>query len=123
MQGWDIMTDQFKEQLLSAGVDVSGAMNRFMNNAGLYEKFLRKFPADPSYQNLLDSVQANDPKEAFRAAHTLKGVAGNLGFENLLTYVVPLVEVFRDETTAAPEAQLQGMKDEYQKLCSIISSN
>lgn len=117
------MTEQFKEQLLNAGVDVNGALNRFMNNAKLYEKFLRKFPADPSYQNILDAVGADDPKEAFRAAHTLKGVAGNLGFDNLLTYVVPLVEVFRDESTATPEAQLQGMKDEYQKLCSIISSN
>ena len=26
------MTEQFKNQLQSAGVDVSGALNRFMNN-------------------------------------------------------------------------------------------
>ena len=111
------MTDQFKEQLQSAGVDVTGALNRFMNNAGLYERFLKKFPADTSYQNLLNAV------EAFRAAHTLKGVAGNLGFDNLLTYVVPLVEVFREKNPNIPADQFQGAKDEYQKLCEIIAAN
>lgn len=117
------MTEQFKEQLQNAGVDVSGALNRFMNNAGLYERFLRKFPADTSYQNLLNAVEAGDSEEAFRAAHTLKGVAGNLGFDNLLAYVVPLVEVFRSKNPNIPEDQFQGVKNEYQKLCEIISAN
>lgn len=117
------MTDQFKEQLQSAGVDVTGALNRFMNNAGLYERFLKKFPADTSYQNLLNAVDAGDFEEAFRAAHTLKGVAGNLGFDNLLTYVVPLVEVFREKNPNIPADQFQGAKDEYQKLCEIIAAN
>ena len=117
------MTEQFKNQLQSAGVDVSGALNRFMNNEGLYERFLRKFPADTSYQNLLNAIDSSDFEEAFRAAHTLKGVAGNLGFDNLLTYIVPLVDVFRDKKSDIPSDQLQGAKDEYQKLLDIISAN
>ena len=117
------MTEQFKNQLQSAGVDVSGALNRFMNNEGLYERFLRKFSADTSYQNLLNAIDSSDFEEAFRAAHTLKGVAGNLGFDNLLNYIVPLVEVFRDKKSDIPSDQLQGAKDEYQKLLDIISAN
>lgn len=117
------MTEQFKNQLQGAGVDVKGALNRFMNNEGLYERFLRKFPADTSYQNLLTSIENSDYEEAFRAAHTLKGVAGNLGFDNLLTYIVPLVEVFRDKNSDIPADQIQGAKDEYQKICTIIAEN
>ena len=73
------MTEQFKNQLQSAGVDVSGALNRFMNNEGLYERFLRKFSADTSYQNLLNAIDSSDFEEAFRAAH-LKGRSRKSGF-------------------------------------------
>lgn len=117
------MTEQFKEQLKQAGVNVAGAMNRFMNNEKLYEKFLRKFPADQSYSSIFQALEANDMPEAFRAAHTLKGVAGNLGFDNLLTYVVPLTAALHQDEPEAPEDMLAGTKEEYEKICAVISSN
>ena len=47
------------------------------------KKFLKKFPSDPSFDELVTSMEAGDKDVAFRAAHTLKGVCQNLGLERL----------------------------------------
>lgn len=58
-------------------------LGRFAGNKMLVEKFARKFLDDPSYQTLVDTMDKADYEEAFRAAHTLKGVCANLGFTQL----------------------------------------
>lgn len=58
-------------------------LGRFAGNKMLVEKFARKFLDDPSYQTLVETMDKADYEEAFRAAHTLKGVCANLGFTQL----------------------------------------
>ena len=61
----------------------------------LVEKFVRKFLDDRSYAELTAAMAAGDHDAAFRAAHTLKGVAQNLGFDRLYTAVFALTEQLR----------------------------
>ena len=75
--------DKFLVAMDAAGADVDGALNRFMGKVSLYKKFMKKFLEDRSYPDMLESLAGHDPEEAFRQAHTLKGVAGNLGINNL----------------------------------------
>lgn len=42
-----------------------------------------------------EAVDRSDWESAFRAAHTLKGVAQNLGFDRLYAVSVPLTEAMR----------------------------
>lgn len=56
---------------------------RRLYNEKLVEKFLFKFEEDPSFENLKKALEEEDLEAAFRAAHTLKGVAQNMGFDNL----------------------------------------
>lgn len=75
----------------------------------LVEKFVRKFPEDPSYaqlrQALADDCLADDClADAFRAAHTLKGVAANLSFEPLRQSASALTELLRHADSIPPEA-------------------
>ena len=81
--------DKFLVAMDAAGADVDGALNRFMGKVSLYKKFMKKFLEDRSYPDMLESLAGHDPEEAFRQAHTLKGVAGNLGINNLLAVLVP----------------------------------
>ena len=46
-------------------------------------RFIRRFASDGSYDALTAALRAGQGQEAFRAAHTLKGVAANLGLERL----------------------------------------
>ena len=46
-------------------------------------KYLGKFKADPSYQEMLDAYEKQDWEALFRASHTLKGVCYNLSLTAL----------------------------------------
>ena len=61
----------------------------------MVKKFVLKYPADPTYAQLQAAIAQKDWETAFRAAHTLKGVAQNLGFARLSTAVFALPEQLR----------------------------
>lgn len=58
-------------------------------------RFVKKYAADPTYGELQDAVAKQDWEAAFRAAHTLKGVSQNLGFDQLYHAVFELTEALR----------------------------
>ena len=60
------------------GGDYGEAKARFQNDERIV-RFLNMFPGDDSMQNLTNAMNAGDTTMAFRAVHTLKGVALNLG--------------------------------------------
>lgn len=84
------------------GGDYDEVLRRLMTPK-LVDKFVGKFLADDSYHALCAAMEAGQRQEAFRAAHTLKGVCQNLGFGNLLHAVEPLTELLRPETAQIPE--------------------
>ena len=74
------MNEALRKKLLGAGVDPDSALERFMGNEGLYLRFAGRFLEDRNYEELLKAMEKGDTKAAFAAAHTLKGVSGNLSF-------------------------------------------
>lgn len=54
-----------------------------MGNEALLERFLKKFPQDENYQKLCAAMEASDWEAALTAAHTLKGICGNLSIAPL----------------------------------------
>lgn len=70
------------------------AVGRLFNEA-LVKKFLFKFLNDKSYDTLCESLEADDYQEAFRAAHTIKGICQNLSFTKLLNSSSSLTEALR----------------------------
>lgn len=74
--------------------DYQEAKNRLMNDK-LIERFILKFPDDPSMDSLKEMVKTGDNAAAFRAVHTLKGVAANLAFKQLFQDASNLTEQLR----------------------------
>ena len=94
-------------------------LGRFAGNKMLVEKFARKFLDDPSYQLL-----KQDYEEAFRAAHTLKGVCANLGFTQLFKVSSDITEELRNgnpDVSRLPEL-LGKVAAEYKKTVDAINS-
>ena len=111
------MDESFKLKLEESGADVQSTLRRFMGKEELYLKFLKKFPEDQNYQKLGESLEAGNYEEAFRNAHTLKGVAANLGLVPVQTVVSGLVEELRNKSAEEVDvpkanAMLQDLKKE-----------
>ncbi len=81
--------------------DYAGVLQR-LPSAALIERFLGKFLEDDSYSNLNKAIAADDSEAAFRAAHTLKGVSANLGFDQLRVSASQLTELLRGVTGEIP---------------------
>lgn len=60
-------------------------------------KFIKLFLKDDSFRNLSKALEEQNLKEAFRAAHTLKGVCANLSFTRLYRSSHSLTELLRTE--------------------------
>lgn len=103
------------------GGDYESVLSRLMTE-GLVKKFLLKFPQDKSYELLITSLDAGNYEEAFRAAHTIKGICQNLGIESLLSSVAPLTEELRDGKGNFSAELLDKVKDDYRIAVSAVNS-
>lgn len=122
------MDDKFRRQLEECGADVETTLKRFMNNDAIYQKFLGKFPNDPNYANLGTNLEAGAFEEAYKCAHALKGVVGNLGLTPIYEKVSTLVEELRnkaaEEVDEARANELwQEIKTVYEQFISVINEN
>ena len=68
----------------------------------LIRKFIAKFLDDGSYPELCRAMEQGQTEETFRAAHTLKGVSANLGFDRLTASSGELTELLRGRTDGIP---------------------
>lgn len=71
---------------------------RRLRSEALIRKFTLKFLEDQSYPLLKQALGDNNYEEAFRGAHTLKGVCQNLSFDRLYEVSSELTELLRDLT-------------------------
>ena len=95
-------------------------LGRFAGNKMLVEKFARKFLDDPSYQTLVDTMDKADYEEAFRAAHTLKGVVANMGLTPMYNAVCVIVEPLRVKRGDGDyNAMLSDIEKEYEKPVEV----
>ena len=115
------MTEAVKQQLIDMGLDYAGAMERFMNNDGLLERFLKKFPSDTNYSRLVEAMEQHDEESAFTAAHTLKGVCGNLSLQSLFGLVNVLVEELRVGNWDSAVEKMPALTEEYEKTIQVLN--
>lgn len=95
-----------REAYEKIGADYDGTCARLMGEE-LLSRFALKFLDDESMDQLEAALAAGDAKGAFMAAHTLKGVSQNLGFDNLYEPAVAVTEALRDADTV--NGALDGM--------------
>lgn len=77
------------------GVDYALTMERFMQQERMYVRILGMLFKDESLPALQKAVEEKNLEAAFQAAHTLKGVSGNLGLTSLYEAVCEIVEPLR----------------------------
>ena len=85
-------------------------------------RFLQKVASDQSYQLLCDSIASGNVDEAFRAAHTLKGVCGNLSITRFGESSSALCEYLREKRVIddAVQSMLKTVKEDYELTIGSI---
>lgn len=102
------------------GGDYKGVYDRMMHKEALVVKFAKKFLDDGSYESLKENLEAGNISEAFRAAHTLKGVAQNLGFVTLYEPGSDLAEILRAGSMDGSEALMARITEAYEKTVAAL---
>lgn len=101
------------------GADYEGVTTRLMGDA-LVARFVGKFFEDENFAKLGEALAAQDVKAAFMAAHTLKGVCQNLGFDNLYAPSSELTEVLRAGSLEGADELYAKVAAEYQKMEEVL---
>ncbi|MFR2320106.1 MAG: Hpt domain-containing protein [Enterocloster sp.] len=73
-----------------------------LHSEALIQRFTLKFLEDQSYLQLKQALENKNYEDAFRSAHTLKGVCQNLSFDRLYEVSNELTELLRDRTGEKP---------------------
>ena len=115
------MTEEFKNELVNAGVDYNGAVARFVGSEEIYEQFLYRFTEDKNLTQLEEFLSKGDINTAFKRARTLIGISGNYGFNKMYEATVPVVEILREGNAEGIEEPLEELKEINNLICGIIN--
>ena len=83
------------DALKQFGADTDDGLSRCMGNEGFYFKLIGRVIEDKNFQVLEDAIAAKDLDSAFDAAHSLKGVLGNLSLTPIYEPVYEITEFLR----------------------------
>jgi len=102
------------------GCNVQEALERFVDDKELYIMCMNLFVNDASFGALGDAIKSKNYKAAFEAAHTLKGVAGNVGAGPLYEIVGSLTDRLRADDYAGLESDYQKIMGYKEELRAIL---
>lgn len=100
------------EKLRALGANTDDGLKRFMNNAALYEKCLKKYIAQAEKCNMFEEIKNGDFENAGRSAHTMKGVASNLS-------LTPLYELYSEVVLRIRENNTDGLEEIAEKCMKL----
>lgn len=109
-----------KARLEAGGIMVDEALERFMGNEAMLERYLQKFLSEKSYAMLRDSLASNDWEAAGRAAHTLESICGTIGCEAMQELVILQERHIRAGEWKEAVGMMPEISNSYENICGVI---
>ena len=100
------MTESIAGKLAPYGIDWADAEDRFDGNTDLYKRMALEYEGDEHLVSLVAAMDVKDYDEAYKQAHALKGVAGNLSFAKLYEVAAVVSDALK---AGEPEAAAERM--------------
>ena len=110
-----------QECYAAMGGNYDDAIGR-LRSERLVQKFVLKFLSDGSYELLCRSLEEKNYEEAFRAAHTIKGVCQNLSIDKLQAPSSRLCESLRNGYTPESDALAEEVRADYSQTAAAIEA-
>lgn len=101
------------------GGDYQGALSRLLDE-DFMKDCLNMFLDDTSFADLQKALEEGETKEAFRFAHTLKGVAQNMGFDRLFKVAFDITEALRADDLEKGRALFPPVEAEYESTIELL---
>ena len=109
-----------KEMLIRANVDYENGKKRFAGNEALYEKYLLKFREDTHYELAKRAFEAGDYETLLKETHTLKGVAGTLGLQDLYQSCAVMVIALRENSLVDVPTLFLNLQQAYDRTMEVL---
>ena len=108
-----------KEAYMKLEGNYDESLSRLMKE-DLVKKFALKFLDDKSFEDLTKALNEGRSEDAFRAAHTLKGVSANLAYTRLHNSAFEITELLRYDKFLDAKALYQKVKEDYELTINAI---
>ena len=99
---------------MAVGADANEVVTRLGGSAAMVGRFLEKFKEDESFAKLGAALDDGDVENAFREAHTLKGLCANLGIQRLFERAADVTEILRAENLSEARRAFPALRTEYE---------
>jgi len=109
------------DKLKEYGANVEEGLSRCMGQEAFYLKLVNMALQEASFDKLKDAIAAGDKDAAFEAAHSLKGVLGNLALTPIFQPASEMTELLRARKDADYDTLLQTILAERDKLIAMNS--
>lgn len=108
------------DDLKNYGADTDAALSRLMGNEGFYLALIPKVFEDSNFEALSSGIEEGDLEKAFEAAHSLKGVLGNLELTPILKPVIEITEHLRHREQIDYKPYLEEIFAQKEALMSLF---
>ncbi len=113
-----------KELYESFGGDYNRAVQTMMNDACV-TRMLSKFVANNSYSDMINAYKEGNLRTVFEAAHSLKGVSGNLALTPLYEKASVICEKTRnlkENESVNLDIEIKDFEETYNSIVSSINN-
>lgn len=111
------------ERLKASGIDYEDGLERFSGNSQLYEKYLKKFLANSTYEEMREAACNGELERAFENAHKLKAFIGSLSMNHFYEEIRALTEEFRAGVRRDYRPDFRLLDQEYAEIIQAIRGN
>ena len=118
-----MMTMYNDDELISMGIDLDGALQRFLGKKAIFEKMLKKLPKAVADCPVEEYFEKKDYQTAFANAHTLKGLAGNLSVTPMFDAYSDICDKLRHEDNEGAYTALKNVLPVQEKIIAYIADN
>ena len=110
------------DALRQYGANTQEGLSRCMNNEAFYLRVVGMSLDDPNFEKLSSAIEKDDRKEAFEAAHALKGVLGNLALTPAYDLAAEVTELLRSSEEADYPSYLDRILEQRDTLLALRDS-
>ena len=108
------------DALKQFGCNTDDGLSRCMGNEAFYFKLIGKVIDDKNFQMLEDAVASKNLDKAFDAAHSLKGVLGNLALTPVYQPVYEITELLRERKDIDYSEYIKTISEKRKELAALM---